>query len=374
MNFITGGTGFVGSAIILELLHKTDQVIYCLARPNKTKSAEERLIPLLKDLTGKYGYDASLLEKIDRNCRVVEGDLTDPELYDKIVSQVGEVRQFWHIAASLNYEERFRDEIYEINLEGTKRALKIAENIGVEYFNHFSTAYVAGKSTGLIKEEAIQNVACNNVYEISKIEAEREVLSATGFNTRIFRPSIVIGHSKTLYAFNFSGLYGFHRRVNQFVGMMQRVQQDYFDNHKVRIKADPNAFPNLVPVDFVAKHAVKAVLGNSPYKFHHLTNPSLTSTQEILDAVFTSVGVPVPEYVSDEKDFNSIDEKFNDKINFYTSYLTGQKMFDRENINAAIEEEDFAEYEIDPHVLQQHVDWYGKVLNRSSAKPKPVLR
>jgi nucleoside-diphosphate-sugar epimerase len=373
MHFITGGTGFVGSAIILELLEKTNQTIYCLVRPKKDTSGEERLYPLLKELVRQYQYSEELIPEIEKRCKVVEGDLTDVLSVDTIGIEKGEIKQFWHIAASLNYEERFRDEIFEINLEGTKYALEIAKRLGVENFNHFSTAYVAGKNVGDIKEVQITAVNSNNIYEVSKIEAENCVLSTLDFNTRIFRPSIVIGHSKTKYAFNFSGLYGFQRRLQQFKGMMERVREGYFEDNRVRMLAEPNATPNLIPVDMVAKNAVAAVVNNSREKIHHLTNPSMLTTREIMDIVFEGVGLTRPEFVDSKEEFNWVDEKFSEKVEFYLSYITGKKIFDRTNINNAIGAVDLTEYETTLDSLKSHCDWYLAKLNEGKAAT-PIFR
>lgn len=373
MHFITGGTGFVGSAIILELLANTNQDIYCLVRPKKNTSGEERLYPLLEELVHHYQYSLDLIPEIKKRCKVVEGDLTDALSVDTIGIQQGEIKQFWHVAASLNYEERFRDEIFEINVEGTKYALEIAKRIGIEHFNHFSTAYVAGKSVGEIKEAPITNVNSNNIYEVSKIEAENCVLNTTAFNTRIFRPSIVIGHSKTKYAFNFSGVYGFQRRLQQFKGMMERVREGYFDDNRVRMMADPDATPNVIPVDMVAKNAVAAVLNNSSSKIHHLTNPSMITTKEIMGTIFEGIGITPPEFVDSKEDFNWVDEKFSEKIDFYLSYITGKKIFDRTNIDKAIGAVDLTEFETTLESFKSHCDWYVAKMNESKTAT-PIFR
>ena len=53
---ITGGTGFVGKVLIEKLLRCCSDVgtIFCLIRPKKGKSAEERLNDLLKEKVGNF--------------------------------------------------------------------------------------------------------------------------------------------------------------------------------------------------------------------------------------------------------------------------------------------------------------------------------
>ena len=76
----------------------------------------------------------------------------------------------------------------------------------------------------LILEQKSSSVRRNNYYEISKAQAEELVEADTRFGRRIFRPSIVIGHSRTLGATNFTGMYGFLRKLEVFHGLMQRTQ------------------------------------------------------------------------------------------------------------------------------------------------------
>ncbi len=47
IHMVTGGTGFIGSCIILELLRQTDAEIICLVRPGK-EPVESRLKKALK--------------------------------------------------------------------------------------------------------------------------------------------------------------------------------------------------------------------------------------------------------------------------------------------------------------------------------------
>ncbi len=79
--------------------------------------------------------------------------------------------------------------------------MRLAEGFGSGAFNHVSTAYVAGRLTGRIAEvDDPRPRAYNNIYEESKHLGEYIVAKdcgASAMGYRIFRPSIVIGHSRT---------------------------------------------------------------------------------------------------------------------------------------------------------------------------------
>lgn len=366
--FLTGGTGFVGSHLILELLMQTDSSIHCLVRARNGKDPAQRLLEVLEAVIQGGGYAPELLEQARQRCHVLAGDLTDDL---SALAQVSGISEFWHCAASLNYEERFADEIMAVNIEGTRKALELARQLGVDTFNYVSTAYVVGKASGLIREDRVQQAENSNVYERSKVLAESLIEAESRFNTRIFRPSIVIGHSKTYHAINFSGLYGFLRRLIQFKGMMARVQRGYLDRESIRMQVDPDVPLNLVPVDQVASEAVQIARKHAGSGYFHLTNPDAPSVKEVIEATFRSAGIKPPLLVDSAEEFNWIDEKFNEKIEFYNSYLRGNKLFDRSNADAFIEPSSGGSVTRDN--LQHYCDWYSEQLLKTRSK-LPVSR
>ena len=106
-----------------------------------------------------------------------------------------------HSAANISFSENERTSIWKANVEGTLQMLALSANLSdVASFNYVSTAYVAGKRVGLIREDDDRLPEFNNSYEESKRTAEglvREHCSAYGLPFRIFRPSIIIGDSRT---------------------------------------------------------------------------------------------------------------------------------------------------------------------------------
>ncbi|PHN08131.1 SDR family oxidoreductase [Flavilitoribacter nigricans] len=364
-HFITGATGFVGSYVLIELLKQTNDTIYCLVRPKEDQAPEARIFGLLDKLIPAYQENPALLAAARRRVRIVAGDLSESvlEIAPRIESPIN---CFWHVAASLNYEERFADQIFETNVMGTHYALRLAKKLQTQYFNHFSTAYVVGKQQGIMREEVVRHTESNNAYERSKVTSELEVLSATGMQTRIFRPSIVIGHSLTHEAFNFSGMYGFLRRLVQFRGMMERIQTGYLDRNPIRMKMDPQVPLNLVPVDQVAQEAVQIGTTAAPQRIFNLTNKKVLTVGETIGIMFDIAGVSQPEIVRDAADFNWIDEKFNEKMEFYNSYLVGRKVFDRRNTDAALQRaSDHDQYAITRDRLVYKSSWYlNKLLSK----------
>lgn len=329
LHLVTGATGFVGAALVLELLQRTSDGVVALAR---APGAEARFRDGLAHAARAYGV---LLprEALDR-CRVLVGDVQQPGCGIGPID--GEVDQVWHCAASLRYEDRYEADIRATNVGGTENVLALARRLGARCFNHVSTAYVAGRNEGEIAETSVSNTCANNAYERSKIEGERLVLAATGMQTRIFRPSVVVGHGRTLAATTFSGFYGFVRQLVQFRGMMERTQQGLLKRTPMRIRLDPDAEINLVPVDEVAAETVEIGLQPQSSGIFHLTHPSPPTVGEAVRTIFAIVGLHEPLFVQSASELGWLDAKFDERLDFYGSYIRGDKRFSRARTDAAL--------------------------------------
>lgn len=363
IHVVTGGTGFIGSGIILELLRQTDVEIVSIVRPAHQMSAEDRLYAALETAGRAYNYDECFLRAMKKRCHALPGDVTAPlcGVPDALSLQVD---QFWHCAASLRYENRYQAEIYAANLDGTRNALDLARRLNTrDCFNYMSTAYVAGQRTGFIPEHLMPENRTNNYYEASKVEAETAVARTTNLRTRILRPSVVIGHSQTFAVANsFSGMYGFMRKLLQFKGAMSRVQDGLLSREALQMRVDPDALLNLVPIDTVVEQAVQiACCDTSDKAIFHLTNPVPPTASAFLFLLFQELGIKQPQLVESRERFSWIDKKLDESLVFYSSYLVASKTFSRENTDAAVnvQAERFC---LDTPRLLAYFRWYLDVL------------
>ncbi|PRY32619.1 SDR family oxidoreductase [Umezawaea tangerina] len=356
---VTGATGLVGAALVLELLARTDDEVVCLVRPGRKAGPEERLRQVLGTAAREYG--AFGLE-VDKRCRVVTADLAAPRLG---VEGLTGVAEFWHCAADLRYEDRHWEALRDTNIGGTRHALELAEAAGATTFNYMSTAYVAGRLDGDVAEVRMDGVETNNRYEESKAAAERLVAGATAFATRTLRPSIVIGHSRT-YALcgGHSGLYGIQRRLSQFKRALGALGSAEDLARPMRIRADAEARVNLVPVDLVAADAVSVSQSGAAGGIFHLTHPDPVVVGPGLGLMFEKTGLSRPVYTDDVDSFSQLDREFDRKIEFYNSYLTGRKRFDQANLVAAIGDPALRSWKFDLDELTNYLDWYHAYLRR----------
>ncbi|HYA48904.1 MAG TPA: SDR family oxidoreductase, partial [Burkholderiales bacterium] len=110
--FLTGGTGFLGSHIAVELL-KRGFAVSLLARPGSRGSAADRVSELLD----WFGLD----NPARRRLTVVEGDIMRPNLGLEPSARRGALRgtdEIIHCASSTSFSERKRAEVETVNVDG----------------------------------------------------------------------------------------------------------------------------------------------------------------------------------------------------------------------------------------------------------------
>ncbi|MFF3227882.1 SDR family oxidoreductase [Nocardia suismassiliense] len=323
---VTGATGMVGGALTLELLQSTDAPLHLLVRGGDT-AAEDRCLFALQEAAESYGLERDFVSRQRGRLHIVVGDLTSSAVIERLPDRdIGEV---WHCAASLKFDDRSRDEIFAVNVDGTARLLDLSEKVGATRFNYISTAYVAGSTVGRIDESAVPPDACaNNQYELSKIAAEHLVSSCDSISTCIWRPSIVVGHSTTLATTSFTGLYGLVRDAFRFKRRTQKVFGPGFVPRQTRVLADPTAEANLIPVDLLVRQAVSlSTLPGFEADIVHLTNGAAPSLRDVLSVTAEATGVREPEYVTSADSLTALDRRLRKAMQFYAPQGGGTKFF-----------------------------------------------
>lgn len=321
---LTGATGSLGSVLARRLLESTSCNLLLLARSRGAHTAEERVKKILER--------GGVLEKAAGRVRVVEGDVTQPRLglsnggYQDLVERTDVI---YHAAAltSLNASWEL---CRTANVEGTERMLEfalLARRQGrLSRLNHFSTAYVGGsqKGTRLVEDDLPEAPPFANAYERSKHEAEGLVRAQmkAGLPVTIFRPSIVVGDSRTGEIPDFNVIYPFIRLMVH--GFLRKIP------------ARPEASCNIVPIDFVTEAAL--LISQMPEAigktFHLVTNnpPTVKTLMEIKD----SYGNHLPIEVVPPEEFHVEDLSPEEALVFfrmqpYLGYLNHELVFDSTN-------------------------------------------
>lgn len=328
--FLTGVTGVLGRELVSELLSKTEADLYLLIRGKKKASHIERAKKILaaKGLEGHVGG----------RVKVIEGDITLPLFGmspDDMADLGHRVSHFFHVAAltSLNGSER---DCNLVNLEGTREALRIAWSLrrkgSLRRFYYYSTAFVAGslQTYRSFEDELPPEPKHANFYESSKCAAEHEVRRAIadGLPGTIFRPSIVVGDSRTGEVSEFNVIYPFMKLFAH--GILRKLPT-----------RPENSF-NIVPIDFVTRASVHiAFLENSVGKAFHLVSsdpPTIGMLLRLGEEEYPqlpSIEIIDPDEFS--KDELGPNEQFvYGMLEPYLGYLNGHLTFDVRNTSEAL--------------------------------------
>jgi len=196
------------------------------------------------------------------------------------------------------------------------------------------------------------------------MQAEALVHESHPLRTRIFRPSIVIGHSLTrAVSSGFSGLYGFIRRILRLRQLLDRIQEGLATRAGLRVIAEPGALLNLIPVDVAARQMVRISQSNSRASVFHITNPTPPPAFAVAKVIFRELELRQPVMVRDAAGMNWIEQKVEEGIGFYKSYFRGTRLFDRENSDLALGRHAIEPgYCMDSPVISEYVRWYADLL------------
>ncbi len=269
--FVTGGTGFIGRALIKKLLDR-DGTIYVLTR--------EASLGKLEDLRAELGATKKQIIS-------VTGDLSEPLLGVSPSQQKklkGTIDHFFHLAAI--YDLNADAESQEVaNIQGTEAAVQLAKAINATCFHQISSIAAAGFYPGVFLENMFDEATeFPNPYLRTKHLSEKVVRESSGVNWRIYRPGMVIGDSKTGKTDKIDGPYYFFK-------LIQKMRDNL-----------PSWFPmigiqggnlNIVPVDYVVDAldhiAHKPDLDG---KCFHLTNPKTNSFGEVINIFAEAAHAP----------------------------------------------------------------------------------
>jgi nucleoside-diphosphate-sugar epimerase len=380
---VTGITGFLGSHLARELLAKGQRVVaFVKARPDALAPRQQAL-EALESVAELHNDEAKHLV-------IIEADITEPTrlLLRRLGMLAGEIDEVWHCAVVFKFQERERDEAFALNVEGTRNLLKLTLALGrdrMPRFFHVSTAYVCGKQGGVVPEVLHEGQEFHNCYELSKSEAERFVLdyqATHGLDTIVFRPSIIVGDSRTGAAGESNtGYYGvvlaLYRLRNSLDANLGGRLKGRDMNLRVEGRADTEL--NLVPVDFVVQ--AMTLLADSPLngnRIFHITNeapPTLDVARECLAQDLEVTGFHLVDAGSfEELPMTSFERLVRLSIEFQTPYMWTEPKFSTDALRSVLSEEVLPPPCIDMDMFHMLNRWFFERLDQKFAAPGSTHR
>lgn len=271
--FFTGGTGYVGSFLVAELLDQTNVKIFCLVR-GATKSEASLSIKrnLVKNGIWKDEYESRL--------EYILGDINEPLFglkkgdFDDLSRKIDTII---HCAAKVNWVYPY-EQLKQSNVFSTQTVMELAVNdrprpIQVHFISTLGVIMSSGYPKGVpIYEdnELSHSEGLLNGYEQTKYVGDKMIwkgIKERGIPASIYRPALITGSSSGVYT-----------KLNEFFPS--------FLKGIVQLGSCPltDTFVEIIPIDFFAKALVHIFsnpknLGKAYFSLH----PHSKSLREFVD-------------------------------------------------------------------------------------------
>ena len=270
--FVTGATGFIGRRLVRRLLARRGAIVHFLVRD---ASAER-----LDALYAFWGVDA-------RRALPVEGDLARENLgiADEAREALrGRIRHFFHLAAVYDLAADAQRQV-DVNVEGTRRVVAFAAEIGAGCLHHVSSIAAAGLYDGVFREDMFDEAeGLEHPYFATKHAAEKIVRRECRVPFRIYRPGMVVGDSRTGEIDKIDGPMYFFKPLQKLRRLVpQWMPMVGLEGGRL----------NIVPVDFVvaAMNHIAHARGLDGRCFH-LVDPHPLRVGEVLDLFAKAAHAP----------------------------------------------------------------------------------
>lgn len=184
MVLVTGGTGLLGSHLLVRLVQSHDNVRVLYRSTAKKESVQKVFTYYFKTEAAQF------LEKLEW----VEGDILDLFTLGQAFEGVTHV---YHCAGFVSFAQRDFTKLMKINREGTANVVNFCLKYNIQKLVHVSsTAAIGGDDDQVISEQTkwIQSPETSG-YSISKYSAEKEVWRGIeeGLKAVIVNPSVIFG-------------------------------------------------------------------------------------------------------------------------------------------------------------------------------------
>lgn len=262
---LTGSTGAFGKFLALELIKYEDVK---LILPVRGKSQEESKTRILNVIGGKY----------EKKVEVFRADLTKEYFglsRKDYMSLANRVTHILHSAASIQFTLPL-EEARLYNVKTTESIIDFAKKCPrLVRFGFLSTALVAGKKSGVIKEDEFEHqMGFKNTYEQTKYEAEKLVReSIKQLPVVIFRPPLIIAPRPS-------------KNSNGPINLLSLAISLIVKGHLSYIPGTEKS-----TVDFVhAIHAARVIVSllfkeHLSYLTYHITNGDRAITVEVIRSI-----------------------------------------------------------------------------------------
>jgi len=329
---INGANGFIASNFIFELLNQGYEVV-ALVRSESDLLSRQKMVNALMEIKGEGGFK-------DENLKVYNYSLLETGFF-MTSNQLAEIFSrdvdYYHFAASLKFSEKTKDEIFLTNISGVENSIKVfLKNASINSrFFFISTAYSCGNAISIFEEKFYSNEDISNFrnyYEQSKRYAEnviKKYVQDKALNAYIIRPSQVVGNSITGVTKTDFGIFDFTKRI---CSLAYR-----YPNETCRIKTDPDATQNLIPIDTVVYYLMHTVTSAKLPRIMNFVAKHSIKNSDIIKSICEILPITIIPYkLLEERDMTIIERLVNIKMSFTGEYCETRIQFDTAGVDKLV--------------------------------------
>jgi thioester reductase-like protein len=333
-HLLTGATGLLGRYLVRDLLAAGVRLAV-VVRPGKAQTSEDRLEAIMAHWERQAGH--CLPRPV-----VLGGDLCQPGLglaphHARWIADHCEA--VIHSAASMTFRPDNRGEPWQTNVEGARNLLNFCVSAGLRRFHHISTAYVCGLREGRVFETELDvGQKLGNVYEESKIGAEKMLREGRFESLTVYRPASIVGDSQNGFTSSYHGFYLPLQLAYVFSGELPAEKMD--ERFSAGLGLAGGEGKNFVPVDWVAA-AITYLVTHPEWhgQTYHIASPKPVTVQLFQRVVQDAIRRFMPHRIvkeASEKDIATYERLFYDQMLIYRSHWRDDPIFDLTNTARAL--------------------------------------
>jgi NAD(P)-dependent dehydrogenase (short-subunit alcohol dehydrogenase family) len=270
--FVTGATGFIGKRLVKKLLARRGSTVHYLVRPESRDK--------IPDLLAYW-------HATEARAKPVFGDLAKPMLgltKSDIKGLAGKIDHFFHLAAVYDLKADAESQILA-NIDGTRNAVALANEVKAGIFQHVSSIAAAGMYEGVFREDMFEEAEnLDHPYFATKHDSEKIVRKEVKGAWRVYRPGLVVGDSRTGEMDKIDGPYYFFKLIQK----MRQMLPPWMPTIGIE-----GGRINIVPVDFVVD-AIDHIahVKDQDRKAFHIVDPTPYRVGDVLNTFARAAHAP----------------------------------------------------------------------------------
>ncbi len=220
MILVTGGTGLVGSHLLVRLVQENEPIRAIYRTPESIEKTKK-----------VFSYYTNLSEELFSNVEWVQADITD---VPSMIPAFKGIKKVYHCAALISFDPVDYITMRKVNIHGTAIIANLAIDAKVEKLCFVSSIATIGedaKKEFANEENDWSGNEKNNGYAITKYGAETEIWRASqeGVDVVIVNPGVILGSgfwtsgSGKMFSQVYKGFSFYSEGVTGFVGVKDVV-------------------------------------------------------------------------------------------------------------------------------------------------------